>query len=326
MQKLFKLFILFLLLAALGIGAALYAAVFKWRSTSAGELDIPPGTSVVKIGRMLEQAHVIRTPQIFAFWVRLSGKQGRLKAGYYIFEPDKTLAEVADMIEAGRVKAFNFTIVEGWSIADVANSLKSQTFSQYSDLPAEFARLARDPQFIASLGLSNVASLEGYIFPETYQVTYSTTAADLLRQAVGRFNAVFTDAWRQRGKGMGFTEQQVVTLASIVEKETGKADERPLIASVFLNRLKRGMLLQSDPTTIYGLERFDGNLRKQDLSDPHPYNTYVHAGLQPGPIASPGKESLQAALFPAETDYLYFVSLNDGSHVFSRNLAEHTRA
>ena len=157
-------------------------------------------------------------------------------------------------------------------------------------------------------------------------MTYSTTAADLLRQAVGRFNAVFTDAWRQRGKGMGFTEQQVVTLASIVEKETGKADERPLIASVFLNRLKRGMLLQSDPTTIYGLERFDGNLRKQDLSDPHPYNTYVHAGLPPGPIASPGKESLQAALFPAETDYLYFVSRNDGSHVFSRNLAEHTRA
>ncbi|MBI4126151.1 MAG: endolytic transglycosylase MltG, partial [Deltaproteobacteria bacterium] len=163
-------------------------------------------------------------------------------------------------------------------------------------------------------------------FPDTYRVTLARTAEDILHQLVARFHEVWTPAYDERATALGLSVHQVMTLASIVEKETGAAHERPLIASVFLNRLKQGMPLQSDPTVIYGLPHFDGNLRKEDLSHPHHYNTYVHPGLPPGPIASPGKASIEAVLNPAETSYLYFVAKGDGTHEFTSSLSDHLRA
>jgi UPF0755 protein len=169
-------------------------------------------------------------------------------------------------------------------------------------------------------------SLEGYLFPDTYYFPRNTPIDRIIQTMLDRFNTVFTPAWADRARGIGLSRHQVVTLASIIEKETGAAGERPLIASVFHNRLARGMRLQSDPTVIYGIEDFDGNLTRAHLETPTPYNTYQVAGLPPGPIASPGRAALEAALFPEETDYLYFVARGDGTHQFSTRLDEHNEA
>jgi UPF0755 protein len=173
------------------------------------------------------------------------------------------------------------------------------------------------------------SDLEGYLFPETYHFPKDYTAREIVETMVKQFLRTFQPPWEERAKQLDLSVREVVILASLIEKETGQADEKKLISSVFHNRLRIGMKLDCDPTIIYALKeegRFDGNLRKRDLSWDSPYNTYVYAGLPPGPIANPGKESLEAALFPADEDYLYFVSKNDGSHHFSSSFVEHQRA
>ena len=183
--------------------------------------------------------------------------------------------------------------------------------------------LVRDKTRVASYHIDG-PSLEGYLYPDTYLISRDLDARELVDLMVRRFWKVFNDLIRGQKRDMSLRE--IVTLASIVEKETGLAEERPVIASVFLNRLKKRMRLESDPTVIYGLKNFDGNLKRKDLRTPNPYNTYTNHGLPPGPIANPGRESLMAVINPAETDYLYFVSRNDGSHCFSTTLKEHNRA
>ena len=176
--------------------------------------------------------------------------------------------------------------------------------------------------------VKDATDLEGYLFPETYAVTRRTDAAKLVRLMVARFQHVFTAALREAATALHVSTRQVVTLASIVEKETARADERSIVAAVYANRLRIGMPLQCDPTVIYALQRagtYDGNLRHDDLAFDSLYNTYRHAGLPPGPIASPGRASLEAVVHPADADYLYFVSRNDGSHAFARTLEEHNR-
>lgn len=187
-----------------------------------------------------------------------------------------------------------------------------------------FLQAASDPGLIESLGIEGYP-FEGYLFPETYNFPKGVTAEQIIKKMVDHFRSVFTPAWTERAHAMGFTIHQVVTLASIVEKETSKPEERPLIASVFLNRLKRRMRLESDPTVIYGIKDFDGNLTRKDLRTMSPYNTYRIKGLPPGPIANPGRASIEAVLYPSEEPYLYFVSKNDGSHHFSPTLREHNR-
>jgi UPF0755 protein len=185
-----------------------------------------------------------------------------------------------------------------------------------------FWQAASDPSLAEALGLES-NNLEGYLFPETYHFPKGLTAEQIIRKMVAHFHSVFTAEWAKRAHSMGLTRHEVVTLASIVEKETGKPEERPLIAAVFLNRLKRRMRLESDPTVIYGIKGFDGNLTRKDLKASTPYNTYQIRGLPPGPIASPGRASIEAVLYPSEEPYLYFVSKNDGSHHFSCTLSEH---
>jgi UPF0755 protein len=188
----------------------------------------------------------------------------------------------------------------------------------------EFVRLCRDRTFIQSLGIQ-ADSLEGYLFPETYLFPRDTSTQDVIKAMAARFFKVW-DKYADMARGHELSRHQIITLASIVEKETGAPQERPMIAAVFLNRLKKKMRLETDPTVIYGIPDFDGNLTKKHLQTPTPYNTYVIDGLPPGPIANPGEDSIKAVLQPANTDYLFFVSKNDGTHQFSRTLKEHNQA
>ena len=188
-----------------------------------------------------------------------------------------------------------------------------------------FIEAVRDPELIHSLGLE-VQSLEGYLFPDTYFLTRSMSNQAVVRLLVSRLQETLTTEFRDRASAIGMSIHEVLTLASVIEKETGLSDERTLISGVFHNRLRRKIPLQSDPTVIYALEMFDGNLRKRDLTVDSPYNTYRVRGLPPGPIANPGAASIRAALFPATTSFLYFVSRNDGSHKFSSTLTEHNSA
>jgi len=190
---------------------------------------------------------------------------------------------------------------------------------------SSFVAAAREGSLIKDLDPA-AADLEGYLFPETYALTRGTSAQRLVRSMIDRFRAIYTDDLRRRAQAQGLTTRQVVSLASLIEKETGKPEERPLVAAVYRNRLKIGMGLQADPTVVYALQkagRYDGNIRRTDLAFDSPYNTYRYPGLPPGPIAAPGKASLEAALAPAQAPYLYFVSRNDGSHVFAQTLDEH---
>jgi len=188
-----------------------------------------------------------------------------------------------------------------------------------------FIRSANDIAIVKALGVE-ADSLEGYLFPDTYHFPKGLPLDEIMGTMVNRFQEIFSTEWQERSRQMGMSIHQVVTLASIIEKETGAAFERPLIASVFHNRLAKRMRLSSDPTVIYGIKDFDGNLTRKHLKTANPYNTYLNKGLPPGPIANPGVAALEAALYPAETDYLYFVSKKDGTHQFSTSFKEHNRA
>jgi len=230
-------------------------------------------------------------------------------------------AEVIDKIARGDVYNRRITFPEGLSIREMARIYEQQGFGK----AASFIEAAGDASAIRNIDAA-ATDLEGYLFPETYSVPRDTTAAKLVGLMVGRFRQLFTAEMQQAVQALELTPREAVTLASLVEKETAQPSERPIVAAVYLNRLKIGMGMQADPTVIYALQRagrYDGNLRRDDLLFDSPYNTYRYRGLPPGPIASPGLASLQAAVAPAKVDYLYFVSRNDGSHVFARTLVEH---
>jgi UPF0755 protein len=223
----------------------------------------------------------------------------------------------------GEVFARRLTFPEGLTIAEMAEVFESRGFGT----AAQFLEAASDASAIKELDPVST-NLEGYLFPETYALPRGTPASRLVEMMVERFLSVFDERLRGLAQEQGLTTRQVVTLASLVEKETGQASERPLVAAVYRNRLKIGMGLQADPTVVYALRlagRYDGNIRRQDLAIDSPYNTYRYPGLPPGPIAAPGAASLEATLTPADVDYLYFVSRNDGSHAFARTLSEHNR-
>lgn len=324
-RKLFKMLVVLVVIAAVIIGATIYWEIFQWRSNTAADVNIPKGSSLVAVADVLHEDGVIRSPKIFTLYARFRGVAGKLSAGEYEFPAQMTIAEVLNKIVSGDVKKYKITVIEGWTIEDIANALAEKEFVG-PEIAGEFRDLARDGQFLESIGFGGIPSLEGYLFPDTYTVLRPKGAKELVVMMVDRFKGVYGDEFLLRAKELGMTDREVVTLASIIEKETGKAEERPTISSVFHNRLKKGMVLATDPTVIYGIPNFDGNLRRRDLERPGPYNTYLNAGLPPGPIASPGLESIKAALYPAKTGYYYFVSKNDGSHYFSKTMGEHSRA
>ena len=326
MKRLFILLSILLLAVFFLIAAALYGSAVKRRSPAGAAIDIAPGSSVQGIAKQLTEAGVIRAPKLFEVVVRMKGAGGKLRAGPYEFPAGTTMLSAIDRIARGDVLQWPFTIVEGWTVGEIAAALSGKPFLADDETPAEFARLAASPEFSSGLGFEGARSLEGYLFPDTYFLTRPTKADALAKRLVARFRDVWRTLDAEAIRATGLDEKQIVTLASIVEKETGAGEERPLVASVFFNRLRLGMPLQSDPTIIYGLANYDGNIRKADISNPHPYNTYVHAGLPPGPICNPGRASLEAVINPAKSDYLYFVAKKDGTHHFSKTLAEHSEA
>lgn len=286
-------------------------------------VDIPPGTGTGVIGRRLIDAGVIRDEPTFRIALWWTGQSRGLQAGEYRFDQPSSPREVIARLARGDVYARRLTIPEGLTIEEMAGLYESREFGKAAD----FVAAARDASLIQDIDPA-AADLEGYLFPETYPVPRGAPAASLIRAMVGRFRSTYGEDLRASAAEQGLTTRQVVTLASLVEKETGKAEERPIVAAVYRNRLRIGMGLQADPTVVYALRkagRYNGNITRQDLQMESPYNTYRHAGLPPGPIAAPGKASLEAALMPASVPYLYFVSRNDGSHVFAETLDEHNR-
>lgn len=296
-----------------------------YRAFTAAEqfVDIAPGTSAAAIGASLADAGVVRDAETFRAALWLSGRARDLKAGEYRFDRELSPLEVIDRLARGDVYKRLITFREGLMIPEMAKIFEERGFGP----AAEFERAARSVALIRDLDPA-ASDLEGYLFPETYALPRGTTADELVTQMVGLFKRLYDDQLRSEAAAAGLSTRQVVTLASLVEKETARSEERPLVGAVYRNRMKIGMGMQADPTVIYALQRagrYDGNLSRDDLQFDSPYNTYRYAGLPPGPIASPGLASLQAAVRPAPVPHLYFVSRNDGSHVFADTLAEHNR-
>jgi len=325
MRKL-VLLVLILVIALGGAAAWLSARVrapYKGFAATEQFVDIPPGAGTRAIGDRLAAAGVVRDTITFRLALALSRQAKHLKAGEYRFDRPMTPAEVIAKIARGDVYVISVTFPEGLTILDMSKIFEAHGLGTADS----FVAAAGNTALIRALD-PTATDLEGYLFPETYVVPRRTVAAKLVGLMVERFEKVFTPELRQAAAARGLTTRQAVTLASIVEKETAKPEERPLVAAVYSNRLRIGMALQCDPTVIYALAkagRYDGNIHKADLSYDSPYNTYRYPGLPPGPIASPGKASLDAAVHPADAGFLYFVSRNDGSHEFARTLDEHNR-
>jgi peptidoglycan lytic transglycosylase G len=298
-------------------------APFKGFSGAEQFVEIPSGAGTRAIAGRLVDAGVVRDPLTFRSAIQLSGRGRKLKAGEYRFDRAMTPLEVIDKIARGDVYVVSITFPEGLNVVEMSRVFEGHGFGT----AASFVEAAKDAGPIRDLDPA-ATGLEGYLFPDTYAVPRKTDAPKLVRLMVAEFQKALTPDLRAQIAARGQKIRTVVTLASIVEKETAKPEERPLVAAVYYNRLRVGMLLQCDPTVIYALERagkYHGNIHKDDLQIDSPYNTYRFAGLPPGPIASPGKASLAAAVVPADADYLYFVSRNDGSHEFAKTLAEHNR-
>jgi len=309
------------------LGAAGGAAGVHWalspRTPGAAEVVfmVAPGASLGEIAGSLEREGLVRSAGAVEWIARLRGQSGALRSGEYALSAAQSPSAILAHLASGRTLTYPVVLPEGFTTAQIGARLASEGLVDAES----FARAVRDPALIASLGIS-APSLEGYLFPETYFLPRGLAADEVARILAEQFLAV----WREiepLAAAQGLTQHEVVTLASIVEKETGVSEERALVAGVFRNRLRRRMRLESDPTVIYGIAGFDGNLRRSDLEDAaNPYNTYRIAALPPGPIASPGEASLRAVVSPAPSSYLYFVARNDGTHTFSSSYREHSRA
>jgi len=286
-------------------------------------VEVPPGSSVAAIANRLAAAGVLPDALTFRLAARFTGADRRLQAGEYRFSGPSTPMVVLERLSAGDVYTRGITFPEGLTIFESADVFARSGFGT----PTEFLRAVRDPALVVSYD-ARARSLEGYLFPDTYALPRRAGADATVRAMLARFDQVLDADVRAAAAARGLTVPQTLTLASLIEKETSRADERPLVSAVYHNRLTAGIPLQCDPTVIYALMlagKWNGNLRKVDLQLNSPYNTYRVRGLPPGPIASPGRASIAAAVHPADVPYLYFVSRNDGSHVFARTLAEHNR-
>jgi UPF0755 protein len=286
---------------------------------------IQPGMGLRPIARVLTEEGIIQDPTKFmllAWWKRVGKK---IQWGDFEINTATPPLTVLDYLTSGKTLLKRVTIPEGFTLKQIAERLAHENLAVAED----FLASARDRTWLNELDLPG-NSLEGFLFPDTYIFHRGMPVRAMQKRMVNRFREVYqrcrSNGAAEAFPGLHLNLIQMVTLASIVEKETGQPGERPLIASVFYNRLRQGMPLQSDPTVIYGIKDFNGDITKKDLLRPTPYNTYVIPGLPPGPIANPGEDALRAVLFPVKADYLYFVSKNNGSHYFSRNIREHNRA
>ncbi len=285
------------------------------------EIQIPKGSSFRQAVDILLNENLIRDRNVFLILGRITGADRKIRAGYYQIWAGMSPLDIFRVLRNGQIIEYEIRVIEGDSLLEI-----SDAFSKAGIIAKDaFMKLARDPALLSAYGI-DAPSIEGYIFPDTYLIPKGMPAEDALGTMINKMRDKYTDRMVRRMDETGMSEKEVLTLASIVEKEAVVDSERPLISAVYHNRLKENMPLQADPTCIYGIKSSREKITKEDLRRKTAYNTYVVKGLPPGPIASPGIKSIMAALYPANVPYLYFVSNDDRSHRFSTNIADHERA
>ncbi len=288
------------------------------------KIKIARGATPREVFQLLYQQKLIKNPQ-YAYYTWRYQLKKEIKAGEYSLSPFMSLKKIVDILSSGKVVSYQFTIPEGYNLFEIADVISGLPINDRD----KFLSLARNKELLADFKIP-AESLEGYCFPDTYTYVRGQNLLSLVEKMVNRFWQVFNNHLLKRAKKQNFSVHQTVTLASLIEKETGQAQERKTISGVFHNRMNRNMKLQTDPSVIYSIlltrGSFNGNLRRRDLKKDHPYNTYTRKGLPPGPIGNPGKAALEAALWPEKTKNLFFVSKNDGSHIFCPTLKCHNQA
>ena len=315
---------LFLLSLIVSIGAV-QAALFLKNAPSSIEVykvvEIPEGASLGEAASLLHQEGLVTKPLYFRLLGKWTHSEKSIKPGEYALHTAMRPMEILELLVRGKILQHPVTIPEGSTSLQIGKALEEARLVN-ADV---FLKMIQDPALMQQFGIEG-ETMEGYLFPDTYSFAKRTPPQEIVKRMVTQFQTVYNESLRKRADELGMTQREVVTLASIIEEETASKTERPIISAVFHNRLKKKMRLQSDPTVIFALTNFNGSLTKKNLQVPSPYNTYRFGGLPPGPISNPGQESIYAALFPAEVDYLYFVSRNDGTHFFSSNLRDHNNA
>ncbi len=319
-KRVFTFLFILLIIAGLGKG---FLVLQKPPSTEATEsiVEIHSGATFLEVTHLLKENALITSPLAFRILGKFTKNESRIKPGEYRLHPAMTPSQILDKLVKGDVLKYRIVIPEGMNIKEIGEILEAADLVKAET----FYETTRDKALIASLGIE-ADDLEGFLFPDTYHFTKQSSPDQFVRTMVRQFQMVYDESFSAQAEKLGMSQGEVVTLASIIEKETGAPFERTLISGVFHNRLQRKMRLQSDPTVIFSLTNFDGNIRKKDLMNDSPYNTYRVSGLPPGPIANPGRDAIYAALFPEEVDYLFFVSKNNGEHYFSKTLREHNAA
>ena len=291
------------------------------RHPAAMTIQIPKGSSFAKIADILNEAGLVEHKLSFHLFAKLKDAPRHIRAGEYELTSAMSPALILDKMIRGEIKGYHIAVPEGFSMQQIADTLANEGLIDKK----EFLKLCADKAFLASLGIQS-ATAEGYLFPETYILTKSMTEREIISLMVDQLWKKITPDILNRSQELGFTLDQILTIASMIEKEAKLKEEKPVIAAVFYNRLKTSMKLQSDPTAVYGVPMFNGAITREHLRKNTPYNTYQINGLPPGPISNPGFDSIMAALYPAQAHYMYFVARNDGSHQFSNTLSQHNAA
>lgn len=313
--------------ALLGVIAWLAIDLYQFAHHAPGhdssqkQFSISQGEGFNRLAHRLNANGMISSPLRFKLLARIKGEDKKLKAGEYRLATDMSPIQILDVLVNGRQHLYRITIPEGFNMHQIADEIDRLNLAD----GGLFLALATSGELAGKLNIAS-PTLEGYLFPDTYYFPKEVAPEAIATKMVAQFKENFTNEWKQRALELNLSVHEVVTIASIIEKETGDPSERPIIASVFHNRLKRKMRLESDPTVIYGIKDFNGNLTRKDLRTHTSYNTYVIKGLPPGPIANPGAAAMEAALYPADTGYLFFVSKKDGTHYFSATIKEHNQA
>jgi len=333
MKRIIKLFGILVLAGSLCVAGAagyFYMDYQNWLQSpiESGSDDITaftiaPGSSFAAVKNTLNNAGLLNNARYFDLHIRYYKLGAKIKAGEYDMPRNKPPTTLIDKIVNGHVATAEVTIPEGLLITEIVPRFVEAGILSRAE-GDRMQKIALDPASPKRYGFTS-PTLEGYLYPETYRFARGVKAEAVLKEMTGRVKALWSDAFSKRAKEWNMTQNQIMTLASIIEKETGAPVERPMIGSVYHNRLRIGMRLQADPTVIYGVKNYNGNITRKHLQTDHPYNTYTRKGLPPGPIASPGGDAIKAALWPATSKNLYFVSMNNGRHKFSTNYVDHKK-